>query len=305
MKDRVPLYPGRVKLTPVAGQANTYDMARADSPQQEGTPLNKATLLSDETAALIWPDASTRPADPTVDDALAALPHKKKVVKTVIITETQDWTVPPHAGELDVMVFGGGGAGAVGYSSNSYCRGGGGGGGHMARDTIDVAEGIIVPVTIGAGGAAGTSQSQTTGKAGGTTSFGSYLSAAGGSGATGINGGDGGAGGGGGSRYYASGGRGGNGSYGGGGGGGKAGTTESTSYANGGKGGNGGPYGGGGGGGSGYSAGSYGGTPGAGGTGGTYGGNAAMLLPITTSQGMTGSMAPIQKEWALILKEKV
>lgn len=32
---------------------------------------------------------------------------------------------------------------------------------------------------------------------------------------------------------------------------------------------------------------------------------AAMLLPITTSQGMTGSMAPIQKEWALILKEKV
>lgn len=52
MKDRVPLYPGRVKLTPVAGQANTYDMSRADSPQQEGTPLNKATLLSDETAAL-------------------------------------------------------------------------------------------------------------------------------------------------------------------------------------------------------------------------------------------------------------
>lgn len=32
---------------------------------------------------------------------------------------------------------------------------------------------------------------------------------------------------------------------------------------------------------------------------------AAMLLPITTSQGMTGSMAPILKEWALILKEKV
>lgn len=206
MKDRVPLYPGRVKLTPVAGQANTYDMSRADSPQQAGTPLNKATLLSDETAALIWPDASTRPADPTVDDALAALPHKRKVAKTVIITETQDWKVPAHTGELDVMVFGGGGAGAVGYSSNSYCRGGGGGGGHMARDTIDVAEGIIVPVTIGAGGAAGTSQSQTTGKAGGTTSFGSYLSAAGGSGATGINGGDGGAGGGGG--YGAAGGNG-------------------------------------------------------------------------------------------------
>ena len=52
MKDRVPLYPGRVKLAPVSGQENTYDMVRADEPTQEGTPLNKANLLSDETAAL-------------------------------------------------------------------------------------------------------------------------------------------------------------------------------------------------------------------------------------------------------------
>lgn len=52
MKDRVPLYPGRVKLNPVSGQPNTYDMVRADEPTQEGTPLNKATLLKDATAAL-------------------------------------------------------------------------------------------------------------------------------------------------------------------------------------------------------------------------------------------------------------
>ena len=51
MKDRVPTYPGRVKLTPVEGQANTYDMERADSPVEVGTPLNKATLLSDVVAA--------------------------------------------------------------------------------------------------------------------------------------------------------------------------------------------------------------------------------------------------------------
>ena len=51
MKDRIPLYPGRVKLNPVTGQENTYDMVRADDPTQEGTPLNKASLLSDETAA--------------------------------------------------------------------------------------------------------------------------------------------------------------------------------------------------------------------------------------------------------------
>ncbi len=42
VKDRVPTYPGRVKMTPVSGQANTYDLVRADSPVDEGTPLNKA-----------------------------------------------------------------------------------------------------------------------------------------------------------------------------------------------------------------------------------------------------------------------
>ena len=49
MQDRISAYPGRVKLTPVAGQAGTYDLTRADQPTQEGTPLNKASLLSDET----------------------------------------------------------------------------------------------------------------------------------------------------------------------------------------------------------------------------------------------------------------
>lgn len=44
--DRVPTYPGRVKLVPVAGQANTYDMVRADAPMVEGTPVNKALFDS-------------------------------------------------------------------------------------------------------------------------------------------------------------------------------------------------------------------------------------------------------------------
>ncbi len=50
-KDRISAYPGRVKLTPVAGQADTYDLTRADQPTQEGTPLNKAALLSDTTVS--------------------------------------------------------------------------------------------------------------------------------------------------------------------------------------------------------------------------------------------------------------
>ena len=52
MQDRASLYPGRVKLVPVAGQENTYDMVRADSPTQDGTPLNKDSLLKDATAAM-------------------------------------------------------------------------------------------------------------------------------------------------------------------------------------------------------------------------------------------------------------
>ena len=42
--DRVPTYPGRVVMTPVSGQTNTYDLRRADQPISEGTPINKALL---------------------------------------------------------------------------------------------------------------------------------------------------------------------------------------------------------------------------------------------------------------------
>ena len=71
MKDRVPTYPGRVRLIPVAGQENTYDIVRADEPQQEGTPLNKATLLDDATAEKLG-----LTGDPTVNQALAGILRK-------------------------------------------------------------------------------------------------------------------------------------------------------------------------------------------------------------------------------------
>ena len=70
MKDRLSKYPGRVKLTPVAGQADTFDMIRADEPENEGTPLNKNSLLKDETAEAMGLDPET---NPTPNDALAAL----------------------------------------------------------------------------------------------------------------------------------------------------------------------------------------------------------------------------------------
>lgn len=65
MQDRVPLHAGRVKLTPVAGTTDKFDMEMADEPTVEGTPLNKANLLSDATAAMLGLGT-----DATVDDAL-------------------------------------------------------------------------------------------------------------------------------------------------------------------------------------------------------------------------------------------
>lgn len=68
MKDRVSLYPGRVKLIPVPGQENTFDQVRADQPTQEGTPLSKETLLKDSTAAVFGLDNNS-----LLDDVLQVL----------------------------------------------------------------------------------------------------------------------------------------------------------------------------------------------------------------------------------------
>lgn len=71
MKDRVPKYPGRVKITRADGTSEYVTLERADEPVSgnEGTPLNKATLLSDDTAAKLKLTSD----DPTVDDALKKL----------------------------------------------------------------------------------------------------------------------------------------------------------------------------------------------------------------------------------------
>ena len=63
MDDRVSRYPGRVKLTPVEGQENVYDMVLADEPITTGTRLNKANLLSDQVATLIGLNTSAVPDD--------------------------------------------------------------------------------------------------------------------------------------------------------------------------------------------------------------------------------------------------
>lgn len=54
MMDRVSTDPGRVLVVPEGEEMQSYyaTLYRADNPTQEGTPLNKATFLTDATAAL-------------------------------------------------------------------------------------------------------------------------------------------------------------------------------------------------------------------------------------------------------------
>lgn len=256
MKDRVPRYPGRVTLTPVEGQANTYDMVRADEPTEAGTPLNTASLLSAATSQNIFGDNSNLH---TPDEAFRALISfiSTGTTKTDVIETSQTWEAPADLVGNSVYVIcvggGGGGGGASnvysdsGYYTTGGSSGGGGGSGYVSFGKVDVLPSGEYDVIIGAGGTDGAngsyysgSWSGKNGTDGGATSFANIVVAQGGKGgqgaintstsvhqARGGNGGNGNAGGGGGgsasfSASYPAG-NGGDGYYGGGGGGGTGG----------------------------------------------------------------------------------
>ena len=90
--------------------------------------------------------------------------YKSYKLHTEIITANVEWEVPEHSGTISVLCYGGGGAGG-----NA-----GGSGGFVNSGEFDISAGQRIPITIGAGG---TSRDA----AGGTTSFGTYISANGGS----------------------------------------------------------------------------------------------------------------------------
>ena len=96
MKDRQPtqvLSNGAIRygVYNADGTLNHYEyLKREDAPTVEGTPLNKANLLSDATAAKLWPNASTRPEDPTVNDALGKLSEGTAKVGDIAITSRTD-----------------------------------------------------------------------------------------------------------------------------------------------------------------------------------------------------------------------
>ncbi len=111
-----------------------------------------------------------------INSAIAAIPaalyHR---VLTFGTAGTSNFTAPV-TGWYWVEVYGAGGGAGV-YTGTNAEEGEGGGGGGYAGGWLYLAAGTTVPVTIGAGG---TTNGAGSGTAGGTSSFGSYMTATGG-----------------------------------------------------------------------------------------------------------------------------
>ena len=103
MQDRISLYPGRVKITPVSGQDNVYDMTRQDKPTTEGTPLNKSTLLTDEVAETLGLD----PATATPSQAINAVAGKATVEKLSLTLAVAGWVADGDDWKQPVTIAGG------------------------------------------------------------------------------------------------------------------------------------------------------------------------------------------------------
>ena len=103
---------------------------------------------------------------------------KGNLVSEIVVTNTI-WTVPTLSNyNVYVMIYGAGGGGFTENSRNKW-SGSGGGGGWMNNGVIELNKGELISISIGQGGNYISDSSGDS--AGGTTSFGRYLSANGGS----------------------------------------------------------------------------------------------------------------------------
>lgn len=88
-----------------------------------------------------------------------------------------NWKVPANVSSLEALLVGGGGGGAAGRGGSWYGGGAGGGGGASTKVSLAVTTSQEIPLTVGAGGVAGTGASSNTvtatshGGNGGSSSF--------------------------------------------------------------------------------------------------------------------------------------
>lgn len=184
MKDRVSLHPGRVVLTPVPGQTNTYDMTMADQPTQVGDPPTKANLLPDGIITAFGLPGN----NPQVKDGISRLPWHK--IQEWTTAGAYTWIAPDLFNGRDytigVMVIGGGAGGAAGASyDGDGVKVPGGPSGRSNYAVVKVSPNSDHTLVIGAGGegvtvARASGVRYEWGGNGGTTSFDGALSALGG-----------------------------------------------------------------------------------------------------------------------------
>lgn len=151
--------------------------------QQVGTPLSKANLLTDETAAALGLEQE----NPTINDAFGVLGVVRKKHEKIASYETAgsyQWTAPDlvdgKAYKIGVLIIGGGGSGGmITFSTSLMRRALGGAAGYSETMVMVVLPGETKSLVVGAGGQKVTSSAG--GNAGGTSSF-SGVTADGGSG---------------------------------------------------------------------------------------------------------------------------
>ena len=81
MQNRIPTYQGRYKMVDEIGQQRVITLERFDEATQEGNPLNKETLFSDNTAELFGMESNSYDATP--DKGFRYLYNKTKWHKVI------------------------------------------------------------------------------------------------------------------------------------------------------------------------------------------------------------------------------
>ena len=140
---------------------------------------------------LFYPPLNMKGRVSNMSEAIISRRGNKSISKslsTEVITTNTQWIVPTIKGNVHVMIYGAGGGGFTDYtaahtyyptSNRNKPYGSGGGGGWMNNGEFELDQGSIISITIGKGGNY-TTYGINSG-AGGTTAFGTYLSANGGS----------------------------------------------------------------------------------------------------------------------------